>query len=54
MRDKARQRMADLPKLKGNRRAILEYERKFGFADGSKGRITNMREVFEAMAKWKG
>jgi len=52
MRDKARQRMADLRKLRGNRRAALAYQRKFGIADGSKGKITNMREVLEAMAKW--
>ena len=52
MRDKARQRMADLRKARRSPRAALAYQRRYGLADGSKGRITNLAEVFEAMARW--
>ena len=52
MRDKARQRVADLRKAKRSPRAALAYQRQYGLADGSKGRITNLPEVFEAMARW--
>jgi len=51
MRDKARQRVADLRKARKSHRAALAFERRFGLADGSKGRITNLREVFDAMAR---
>jgi uncharacterized protein YcbX len=51
MRDKARQRMADLRKARKSRKAALAFDRRYGLADGSKGKITNLREVFEAMAK---
>jgi len=42
MRDKARRSPL----------AALAYQRRYGLADGSKGRITNLPEVFEAMARW--
>jgi uncharacterized protein YcbX len=51
MRDKTRQRMADLRKARKSRKAALAFDRRYGLADGSKGKITNLREVFEAMAK---
>jgi uncharacterized protein YcbX len=46
MRDKTRQRMA-----RKSRKSALAFDRRYGLADGSKGKITNLREVFEAMAK---
>jgi len=51
MRDKARQRMADLRKARKNRTEALAFDRRFGLADGAKGRITNLREVFHAIAQ---
>jgi hypothetical protein len=51
MRDKARQRMADLRNARKSHRAALAFERRFGLADGSKRRVTNLQEVFEAMAQ---
>jgi hypothetical protein len=51
MREKARQRMADLRKARRSLQAALAYHRRYGLADGSKGRITNLPEVFEAMAR---
>lgn len=51
MREKARQRMADLRKARLSPQATRAYQRRYGLADGSKGRITNLPEVFEAMAR---
>ena len=51
MRDKARQRMADLRRARRSPVAALAYQRRYGLADGSKGKITNLPEVFEAMAR---
>jgi hypothetical protein len=50
MRDKVRQRVADLRKAMRSPGAALAYQRRYGLADGSKGRITNLPQVFEAMA----
>jgi hypothetical protein len=51
MRDKARQRIADLRRARRTPRAALAYQSRYGLADGSKGRMINLPEVFEAMAQ---
>jgi hypothetical protein len=51
MREKARQRMADLRAARKSRRAAIIINRRNGLVDGSKGRIINLPEVFEAMAQ---
>ena len=51
-REEARQRMADLRLARKSRRAALAFERKYGLLDGSKGKITNLKQVMQAMAKW--
>jgi len=43
--------MTDLRKARKSPRAALAFDRRFGLVDGSKGRITNLREVFDAMAR---
>jgi hypothetical protein len=50
MRDKTRQRMADLRKARKSRKAALAIQRRNAFVDGSKEKIVNLREVLEAMA----
>jgi hypothetical protein len=51
MRDKTRQRMADLRKARKSRKAALAIQRRNALVDGSKGKIINLREVLEAMAE---
>ncbi len=51
-REEARQRMAALRRARKSRRAALAEQRKAGLFDGSVGRITNLRQVIQAMAKY--
>ena len=52
MRDKTRQRLADLRKARKSRKAALAIQRRNALVDGSKGKIVNLREVLEAMAEY--
>ena len=49
-RDEARQRMADLRHARTSRRVALAFERRYALTYGMKGRITNLRQMLEAMA----
>ena len=49
-RAEGRQRMADLRHARTSRRAALAFERRYALAYGAKGRITNLREMMQAMA----
>ena len=51
-REEARRRMAALHRARKSRRAALAEQRKAGLFDGSVGRITNLRQVLQAMAKY--
>ena len=51
-RAEARERVASLRRARKSRRAALAEERRAGLVDGSKARITNLRQVMEAMADW--
>ena len=51
-REEARQRMAALRRARKSRRAALAEQRKAGLFDGSVGRITNLRQVIQATAKY--
>ena len=46
--------MADWRKARRGPRAASAYQRRYGLADGSKGKFTNLPEVFEAMARSEG
>ncbi len=46
-----RERMADLRRARRNRRAAVAFERRYALTYGSKGRITNLREMMQAMAQ---
>ena len=50
MRDKERQRMADLRTARKSRKAALAIQRRNALVDGSKWKLTNLRQVLEAMA----
>jgi hypothetical protein len=50
-REEARQRMADLRHARRSRRTALAFERRYALACGAKGRITNLREMMQAMAQ---
>jgi hypothetical protein len=51
-RAEARERMASLRRARKSRRAALAEQRAAGLFDGSVGRITNLRQVFKAMAEY--
>lgn len=51
-REEARQRVAALRRARASRRAARAEQRKAGLFDGSAGRITNLRQVLQAMAKY--
>ena len=51
-RAEARERMAALRRARKSRRAALAEQRKAGLFNGSVGRITNLRQVLQAMAKY--
>jgi len=48
----ARRRMSDQRRSRKSRSAALAIQRRNVLVDGSKGRITNLREVVQAMAKY--
>lgn len=48
----ARERMAALRRARKSRRAAQAEQRAAGLVDGSVGRITNLRQVFQAMAAY--
>ena len=50
-RAEGRQRMADLQLARKSRRAALAFERRYALTYGMKGRITNLRQMLEAMAQ---
>jgi hypothetical protein len=50
-RAEARERMADLRGARRNRRAAVAFERRYALTYGTKGRITNLREMMQAMAQ---
>jgi hypothetical protein len=50
-REDARQRMSDLRRARKSRRAALAYERRYALTYGTKGRITNLRAMLQAMAE---
>jgi hypothetical protein len=50
-RAEGRQRMADLRHARRSRRAALAFERRYALTYGMKGRITNLRQMLEAMAQ---
>jgi len=51
-RAEARERMAALCRARKSRRAARTEQRAAGLIDGSVGRITNLRQVFRAMAAY--
>ena len=51
-RAEARGRMASLRRARKNRAAAEREQRAAGLIDGSAGRITNLRQVFKAMAAY--
>jgi hypothetical protein len=51
-RAEARERMASLRRARKSRRAAATEQRAAGLLDGSVGRITNLRQVFKAMAEY--
>lgn len=50
-REEARQRMTDLRRARKSRRAAIAFERRYALTYGAKGRITNLRQMMEAMAQ---
>jgi hypothetical protein len=50
-RAEARQRMADLHRARRSRRAAVAFEQRYALANGAKGRITNLRQMMQAMAQ---
>jgi hypothetical protein len=50
-REEARQRMADVRRARKSRRAAIAFERRYALTYGAKGRITNLRQMMEAMAQ---
>jgi hypothetical protein len=50
-RAEARQRMADLRRARRSPRAAIAFERRYALTYGAKGRITNLREMMQAMAQ---
>ena len=50
-RIEARERMVDLRRARRNRRAAVAFERRYALTYGAKGRITNLREMMQAMAR---
>ena len=50
-REEARQRMADVRRARKSRRAAIAFERRYALTYGAKGRITNLRQMIEAMAQ---
>ena len=50
-REEARQRMADVRRARKSRRAAIAFERRYALTYGAKGRITNLREMMQAMAQ---
>ena len=51
-REEARQRMAALRRARRSPAAARKEQRAASLFDGSVGRITNLREVLQAMAKY--
>lgn len=51
-RAEARERMASLRRARKSRRAARAEQRAAGILDGSVGRITNLRQVLEAMSEY--
>ena len=49
-RAEGRQRMADLRHARSSRRTALAFERRYALTYGMRGRITNLRQMLEAMA----
>ena len=50
--ESAKPLLVDLRRARKSRRAAVAFDRRYGLVDGSKGRITNLRQVVEAMAKY--
>ena len=50
-REEARQRMADVQRARKSRRAAIAFERRYALTYGAKGRITNLRQMMQAMAQ---
>lgn len=50
-REEARQRIADLRRARKSRRATLAFERRYALTHGTKGRITNLPQMMQAMAQ---
>ncbi len=53
-RAEARERMAALRRARKSRAAAWKEQRAASLFNGATGRITNMRQVLEAMAKYVG
>ena len=51
-REEARQRMAALRRARRSPAAARKEQRKAGLFNGAVGRITNLREVLQSMAKY--
>jgi hypothetical protein len=51
-RAEARERMASLRRARKSRRAASAEQQSAGLVDGSIGHITNLRQVFKAMAEY--
>jgi hypothetical protein len=50
-REEARQRMADVRRARKSQRAAIAFERRYALTCGAKRRITNLRQMMEAMAQ---
>jgi len=50
-RDEARERVADLRCAHKRRRSAIAFERRYALTYGTKGRITNLRQMLQAMAQ---
>ena len=50
-RAEARQRMADVRRARKSWGAAMAFERRYALTYGAKGRITNLREMLQAMAQ---
>jgi len=50
-REEARQRMADVRRARKSGRTAIDFERRYALTYGAKGRITNLRQMMEAMAQ---
>lgn len=51
-RDEARQRMAALRRARKSRAAAWKEQREASLFNGATGRITNLRQVLQAMAEY--